>query len=93
MTCPLGHWAFAASGTCQMGKAKATHPEEIKANRSYANITYFVYKCQSWSVLASEKYREKPKDTRAIRKIWGDSPVPISATDGTLVTQLGIAGL
>lgn len=52
-----------------MRKAKATHPGEIKTNIRYAGKIYLVYKCQSWSVLASEKHREKPKGRKVIREI------------------------
>lgn len=68
MDLPLGHRPFPASVTSQMGKAKPTLPGEIETNTRYANIIYLVYKWQSWSVLASEKSREKPKGRKVIKE-------------------------
>lgn len=73
-TCPWGHRPFPASVSSQMGKAKPTLPGEIETNTRDANIIYLVYKWQYWSVLASEKNREKPKGRKVIREIVCWSP-------------------
>lgn len=94
-TCLLGHWFFPTSGSYQMGKAKTTHPGEIKGSIRYANMNYLVNKCQFEMFLLVKSTEKSQRAEKVSEKFCDDSLVPLSTCgEGeTLPTQLSIIGL